>query len=75
MKRYHWFFNYEQKEWRIVADTFEDAKNGLAHLVGKTYEELSTPEIRDEKRVHGPFVRFDRVEDEAGTVIFRAPTA
>lgn len=74
MKRYHWFFNYEQKEWRIVANTFEDAKNGLAHLVGKTYEELSTPLVRDGKHIRGSLVRFDRVETEAGEVLYKAPT-
>lgn len=73
MGKYHWFFDYEQKEWCVVADTFEGAKNGLANLVGKTYEELSTPLFRGDKKVRGPLVRFDRVEDEAGQVIYKAP--
>ena len=45
-KKYHWFFNYEQKDYRIVSGNFEDAKQAMANLTGKTYEELSTPLIR-----------------------------
>ena len=73
-KKYHWFFNYEQKDYRIVSTNFGDAKQAMANLTGKTYEELSTPLTRDGKRVRGPLVRFDRVETEEGEVLYKAPT-
>lgn len=73
-KKYHWFFNYEQKDYRIVSENFENAKQAMANLIGKTCEELSTPLVRDGKRIRGPLVRFDRVETEAGEVLYKAPT-
>ena len=74
MAKYHWFFDYEQKEWRIVADNFEAAKNGLANVVGQSYEELSTPHVSaDGKHRSGPKVRFSRVEGEAGNIVYKAP--
>ena len=30
-KKYHWFFNYEQKDYRIVSGNFEDAKRAMAN--------------------------------------------
>ena len=74
MANLHWFFNYENKEWRVVAENAEGAKQAMANLTGKTYEELSTPLIRDGKRIHDPLVRFDRVETEEGEVLYKAPT-
>ena len=61
--KYHWFFDYEEKEWRVVAETFESAARGLANLIGKPFEEL-----RNDRKVY-----FTRVEDNAGNLIYKAP--
>jgi hypothetical protein len=77
MANLHWFFNYENKDWRVVAETAEKAKAGMANLIGKSYEELSTPQFKKDengevKKVRGPLVRFDRVETADGTLVYKA---
>lgn len=65
MSKLHWFFDYEQKEWRIVAENAEAAKQAMANLIGKPYEELTAA-----KKVY-----FNRCETPDGKVVFKAPTA
>lgn len=73
MANLHWFFNYENKEWRVVAENAEGAKQAMANLIGKSYDELSNPVFREDgKKVRGSLVRFDRCETSDGKLIYKA---
>ncbi len=73
MENLHWFFYYENKKWRVVAKNAEGAKQAMANLIGKSYEELSNPVFKDNgKKVRGSLVRFDHCETSDGKLVYKA---